>query len=86
MEFKLTVTPEDAARYSGPHPVEKAVKRSIEEALPSALAKAVKAFPHLASLPERDLARNACRLVIPGLSGLELLALTKAAWPLKGAK
>lgn len=54
------------------------------EALPSALAKAVKAFPHLASLPERDLARNACRLVIPGLSGLELLALIKAAG--KGAK
>lgn len=84
--MKFTVTPEDAARCKGPHPVEKAVNRSIEEALLSALAKAVKAFPHLANLPEKDLARNACRLVIPGLTGLELLALTQAAGPLKGAK
>lgn len=54
--------------------------------LKSALTKAVKVFPHLAGLPERDLARNACRLVIPGLSGLELLALAKAAGPLKVTK
>ena len=54
--------------------------------LKSALTKAVKAFPHLAGLPERDIARNACRLVIPGLSGLELLALANAAGPLKEVK
>lgn len=58
----------------------------MDETLKSALEKAVKAFPHLAGLPERDIARNACRLVIPGLTGIELLALAKAAGPLKGAK
>lgn len=47
--------------------------------LKSALTKAVKAFPHLARLDEKTLARNAGRLVIPGLTGHELLALAKAA-------
>lgn len=58
----------------------------MEEHLKSALAKAVKAFPHLAGLPERDIARNASRLVIPGLTGLELLALCKAAGGLEVTK
>ena len=62
------------------------IRRRAARARWSALTKAVKAFPHLAGLPERDLARNACRLVIPGLSGLELLALANAAGPLKEAK
>lgn len=51
----------------------------MDEALKSALDKAVKAFPHLARLDQKTLARNACRLVIPGLTGLELLALAKAS-------
>ena len=58
----------------------------MDKLLKSALTKAVKAFPHLSGLPERDIARNACRLVIPGLSGLELLALANAAGPLKEVK
>ena len=49
--------------------------------LAAALAKARKAFPHLAGLDDKTAARNACRLVVPGLTGLELLALAKCAGP-----
>lgn len=61
-------------------------KKVEREYLESAIAKAVAAFPHLSHLPERDIARNASRLVIPGLTGLELLALCKAAGGLEVTK
>lgn len=49
--------------------------------LESALAKVRARFPHLAGEPDAVVAQNACRLITPGLTGLELLALADAAGP-----
>lgn len=57
--------------------------KTQEELLASALAKAKVRFPHLARLDDKNCARNACRLVIPGLTGPELLALANAAGPIE---
>lgn len=45
----------------------------------SARAKVIARFPHLARLDDKNLACNACRLVIPGMNGLDLLTLAKVA-------
>lgn len=51
--------------------------------LQSALAKVRARFPHLAGEPDEVVAQNACRLIVPGLSGPELLALAKKAGPIE---
>lgn len=45
----------------------------------SARAKVVARFPHLSRLDEKNFACNACRLCVPGLTGLDLLTLAKVA-------
>ena len=54
--------------------------------LASALAKVKARFPHLAGEPDEVVAQNACRLITPGLTGLELLALANAAGPRKAGR
>ena len=54
--------------------------------LESALAKVRARFPHLAREPDAVVAQNACLLIVPGLTGLELLALVNAAGPRKAGR
>lgn len=54
--------------------------------LESALAKVKARFPHLAGEPDEVVAQNACRLITPGLTGLELLAIANAAEPRKAGR
>lgn len=56
-------------------------KETEDKLLASALAKAKACFPHLVGLDDKTCAQNACRLKIPGLTGLEILVLAKAAGP-----
>lgn len=45
----------------------------------SARAKVAARFPHLSRLDDRNFACNACRLCVPGLTGLDLWTLAKVA-------
>ena len=45
----------------------------------AARAKVVARFPHLAGLDDKNLACNACRLAVSGLTGFDLLVLAIVA-------